>query len=386
MLGHMKTFRVVVDNTDITDAVIGTKIYQSMVEPSWTAQIQCMDSTDLVSTLPIITGSKVKIMVETKHNVETDMKKEFEFVVYRVGDKTLQNSKNMLFTLYCATNEFATNLTQRISRNFKNTKMTDAIKQVCKDVFPNINIIGSSCDNNANLIIPNWTPYNAIGWMLKMAHTANKADFLYFQTDNNEITLESITKCFEKRASSVSLRVRPANIDLDPLNVYNIMNYNFEYSDSSANLASGYYGNTLKTFDFRTKKSDVKVYKTSEKKNWTQTFDNAENSSVTFKAKSKGVNGTANSPSDDADIWLQSRFASLLALEQIRLLAQTAGSVGTYKWLGKCINVELPNQNATDKSPTSKTEKGLYLVRAIVHSIDRQTYVNNFELVKRSFN
>lgn len=385
MLGSMRTFRVVIENFDVTDAVIGCDIFQSILEPTWTAQVFFQDSADLMSTIPIVSGSKIKIMIETKHGVETDAKKEFQFVIYRIGDKNMQNQKNMMYTAYCASKEFVTNLTTRISRNFKNTKMTDAMRQVCGDVFPDANIVATSCDNNANLIIPNWTPFNSLGWMMKMAHSGGVADYLFYQTEDTEYTVDTINNLFKKSASPSVLRVRPSNINPELNDVYNIIKYQYEYGDASANLATGYYGNTLKSFDFRTKTMDVNVYKTSQQKNWSSAFDDASNSKVSFKAKSKGVNGDAGSPADDANIWMQSRLASLLAIEQIRLLAQTSGSVGTYKWLGKCINVDVPNQSTLNEMPNDIRSKGSYLVRAVVHHIDRQTYTNNFELVKRSF-
>lgn len=385
-LGDIRQYRVVIDNYDVTEGVIGSKIFQSILEPSWTAQIFFDDSADLISTLPIQSGSKVKILMETKHGVSTDMKHEFEFYVYRVGDKQRKNQKEMTYTVYAASKEFIKNLTTRVSRNFKNTKMTDAVREICKDNFPDITIGGSNCENNANLIIPQWTPYNSIGWMMKMAYLGGRADYLFFQDGDKSYMLDSITNLYNKTASSEVLRVRPANLNNEPQDVFNMIKYNFEHADASTNLVTGFYGNTLKTFDFRTKKWNVSEYKSTEEKNWTDMFDNAKESVVTFKAKSKGVNGTANSPSDDAEIWLQSRFASIQMLEQERLLAQTSGSVGTYQWLGKCINVDLPNQSALTQESNSIKYKGRYLVRAIVHSVDRQTYVCNFELVKRNVN
>ena len=385
MLGGMRTFRVVIDNYDVTDAVVGCKIFQSILEPTWSAQVFFQDSADLMGTIPIVDGAKLKIMVETRHGVETDAKKEFQFVIYRIGDKNMQNQKNMMYTAYCASKEFVSNLTTRISRNFKNTKMTDAVRQMCGDIFPDISILGTPCDNNANVIIPNWTPFDSVGWMMKMAHSGGVADYLFYQSDDTEYNIDTINSLYKKTASGNVLKVRPANINEEITDVYNIFKYQYEYGDASANLSAGYYGNTLKTFDFRTKKQDVNVYKTSQTKNWTSAFDNASNSMVTFKAKVQGVNGDAGSPSDDANIWMQSRLASLLAIEQIRLIAQTAGSVGTYKWLGKCINVDVPNQSTLNEMPNDSRSKGSYLVRAIVHNITRQTYTTNFELVKRSF-
>lgn len=385
-IGDFRQFRVTIDNYDVTDGVVGAKIFQSILEPTWTAQIFMQDSSDLVGALPIISGSKVKILIESKHNISTDMKHEFEFYVYKVADKVMANQKTMMYTIYVASKEFITNLTTRISRNFKNKKMTDAINDVAKDIFPNITIVGTPCENNANLIIPNWTPFNSIGWMLKMAYRNKNADYLFYQSNNNEYTVDSITNIFNKQASSETLKVRPANTEIKASDVYNIIKYKFIHADATTNLVTGYYGNKLKTFDFRTKKWNVNVYKTEEQKNWNDMFEKTEDSMVTFKAKCKGVNGQANSPSDDAEIWLQSRFASIQMLEQERLLAQTAGSVGMYQWLGKTINVDLPNQSAITTNPTDKKYRGSYLVRAIVHDIDLQTYKCNFELVKRSVN
>lgn len=385
-LGDIRQYRVTIDNYDVTDAVIGSKIFQDVTSPTWSAQIFFMDSADLLSTLPIKSGSKIKILLETKHGVPTDMKHEFEFYVYRVGDKQMQNQKTLTYTVYAATNEFVFNLTNRISRNFKNTKMTDCIRQVVGDCFPGMTVEGSSCDNNANLIIPNWTPFNAIGWMLKMAHSANNADYLFFQSDDKKFMLDTITNCFNKLGGQATLRVKPANVGTDPLDVYNMIKYYFQHADASTNLSSGYYGNTLKTFDFRTKEWNVKTYKTKETKTWTDTFDNAENSMVSFKAKAKNILQNGNSPADDADVWLQSRMASLQNLEQEKLLAQISGTVGCYTWIGQTINVDLPNQSALTNEGTDSKRKGRYLVTAIAHSINRQTYTCDLELVKRSVN
>lgn len=385
-LGNVRQYRVVIDNYDVTDATIGCKIFHDMQSPTWSAQIFFMDSSNLLNTLPILSGSKIKILLETKHGVSTDMKKEFEFVIYRVGDKDMQNQQAMLYTVFAVSTEFVKNLSTRISRNFKNTKMTDCIRQVVQETFPNATVQGPSCDNNASLIIPNWTPFNSIGWMIKMAHINNRADFLFFQTEQNEFTCDSILNCFSKSAGNDILKVRPANLSLEmPTDVFNIYKYEVVHSDASVNMSSGYYGNTLKTFDFRKKEWNVQKYKTSESKNWKGAeFDEASESVVNFKAKSFGVNSSGNSPSDDANIWLQSRLASLLNLEQEKVIAQIPGTVGIYKWLGKTINVDLPSQNALSLPGNDSKRSGRYLVTAVVHNFDRQSYYNTIELVKRS--
>lgn len=385
-LGNVRQYRVIIDNYDVTDATTGCRIFHDMQSPTWSAQVFFMDSANLLNTLPIVSGSKIKIMLETKHNVSTDMKKEFEFVIYRIGDKSMQNQQTLIYTAFAVSNEFVTNLSTRISKNFINAKMTDSIRQLVTETFPNMTVIGSGCDNNATLTIPNWTPFNSIGWMLKMSHINNRADFLFFQTEQNEYTCDSILNCFTKVASNDTLKIRPANMGIEqPNDVFNVFNYEFYHSDASVNMASGYYGNTLKTFDFRKKEWNVQEYKSSETKNWVgASFDNAASSVVNFKAKSAGVYGQNKSPYDDANIWVQSRLAALLNLEQEKLVAQIPGTVGVYKWLGKTINVDLPSQNAASTQNGDFKRSGRYLVTAVVHNFDRQSYSNTLELVKRS--
>lgn len=385
-IGNVRNYRVIIDNYDVTDATIGCKIFHDIQSPTWSAQVFFLDTANLINTLPILSGSKIKIMFETKNGSSLDMKQEFEFVIYRVGDKDMQNQQALLYTAFAVAPDFVKNLSTRISRNFKNTKMTDSIRSIVSDTFENMTVNGIACDNNANLIIPNWTPFNSIGWMMKMAHINSRADFLFFQTEKNEYTLDSILNCFSKLASSEVLKIRPANLRMEiPNDVFNIFEYEFKHSDASANMASGYYGNTLKTFDFRKKEWDVQEYKTSEVKNWKGSdFENASNSVVNFKAKSFGVNGEGISPSDDANIWLQSRMASLMNMEQEKLIVKIPGGVGIYKWLGKTINVDLPSQNTVSKNTIDEKRSGRYLVTAIVHNFERQTYSNTLELVRRS--
>lgn len=385
--GNLRQYRVIINNFDVTDATTGCRIFHDITSPTWSAQVFFMDSANLINSIPIVSGSTIKIMLETQHNVSTDMKKEFEFIIYRVGDKDMQNQMNLTYTVFAASKEFSKNLSTRVSRNFVNTKMTDCIKSIVSDNFGGMNVSMTACDNKSSLLIPNLTPFNAIGWMLKMAHVNNRADFLFFQSETNEFTLDSILNCFSKMASGDTLKVRPSNMGLElPTDVFNIFHYEFEHSDAAINMASGYYGNTLKTFDFYKKEWKVQTYKTSEVKNWEGAdYDNAAESVVNFKAMSHLANGNNSSPSDDANIWLQSRMASLLNLEQEKLIVQIPGTVGIYKWLGKSVNVNLPNQDATAPSASMDSKRsGRYLATSIVHNFDRQTYTNTLELVKRS--
>lgn len=393
-LGDIRTYRVVIDGMDVTDSVIGSHIFQDITNPTWSAQVYFMDSADLLNTIPIKSGSIIRILMETKHNVHTDMKHEFEFVVYKIDDKANQGQKTYTYTIYAATEDFVKSLTTRVSKNFNNRKMTDCIREVVSDNFNGMSVTGVGCDNNANVIIPNWTPYDAIGWQLKMAHSGGVADFLFFQSDDKVYTLDTIRNCYGKLADSTTLRVKPANMgDDNPLNVFNMIKYYFQHADATVNLGSGYYGNTLKTFDFRTKEWNVSTSGSSEKNtssvnsnpnsNKTDLFNNASESLVTFKAKSKGILQNGNSPADDAEVWLQSRMRSLQGLEQEVLQAQIAGTVGAYRWIGQTINVDVPNQDANTIDSFDRKRKGRYLVTNIAHYVNRQTYTISLGLVQR---
>ena len=85
---------------------------------------------------------------------------------------------------------------------------------------------------------------------------------------------------------------------------------------------------------------------------------------------------------NDADQWLPSRRAILQRLDTEKFSAQLRGSIGTYRWLGKHVYIDMPSNDIQGGEFYSKFRRGYYLITAIVHHFTPSMYINNYEFVK----
>lgn len=394
--GVVKKYQIIIDNKDITAGTTTVEVFMDMSQPTWSCKISVLDSSDLITTVPILAGSIVKVTLATKTNCPTDGEKTFNFVVYKISEKMMQNQKTAFYIINCVAMPFMINQTTRITQGM-NGLPTNGIKQIVDKNFKGYSVTGSSCDNSPNILIPNLTPFTAIAWLLRVAHTKSIADYLFFQNSDNTFICESINTLYTNgKSTGQTLILKPAGLTSDKdESPYSVINYETSHWDASLNMSSGYYANKLVTYDFMNKKwasssytidkndpSEAKVTSTTG-----ELFKNSTDAHVTFMAKTSNMyEGGQGSTLDDSQVWLQSRRASIQKLEQEKLTVQLPGSMGITDWLGQTVIVDLPNQSAISKDMFDVKRRGKYLVTAMAHMYTRGHYTCNLELVKRSFN
>lgn len=394
MLGLYSVYRVTIGGQDVTQFVASTQIFEDVQNPVWSAQLNMLDSVDLLMKLPITAMTPVEITIGTHTNCETDDEQTFEFYVYRIGDKEQQNQKTQVYTVFCATYAFLQDQVIRLSQTWKNQSPTDMIKTVVADNFSKYSLHIHACDNSETIKASNWTPFIAIGFMLKTAHLGSVADYLFFQSDHTEFTCNSIEDMLKDNDTGITLNQRPGGLSADQYGIiyeYCIQKFEWQHADAMGQLQAGVVKSKMVAMDFLTKTWTEKTYSYGDDNSADNNkaelfkdpiFNKAEDSHITFVAKHTGMNGDNDSVMNSADQWLQSRQASIYKIDQEKLIVQIPGSVGTFRWIGKTINVELPSQNDSE-SMTLDPRSGAFLVTAVVHICDRDQYVVNLELVKR---
>lgn len=383
--------QITIDGDDITDSWTSIKIYQSIDSPTWSCELNLMDSKNLIENLPILHGSNLKILISTKDNCPTDDTIEFSFYIYNIGNKFSNNQNVETYTIKGVHKMFLLNNTIRINKKFKNSVITDSIQEIVSESFPDVSIdCPIPSEDTADSLICNWTPFISIGWLLKQAHKDNIADYLFFQSDLNDFTLGSIKSMYKddsnKLEEIITYKVQNTG-NSDP---YNIIKHVWDHVDVQQNLQNGYYKSTVTSYDFLNKnwQETVHVNESEELKNegkakqWNdELFDNSEKAAIAFIPKMpnsfEGKTGY-----DQSDKWVASRKACLQRLDSEKFSAQLKGSVGTYKWLGKHIYIDLPSNDINGSDFYSRFRKGYYLTSAIVHYITPSMYLNNFEFVK----
>ena len=399
-MGMYSKFRIMIQNSDVSSSVVSLQIFQDIQSPTWSLQIQMLDSSDLLTTIPIIAGTPIQITIGTKNGQPTDDERTFTFNVYRIANKKLQNQKVQTYTIFAAPYAFFQNQVTKITQTYSNQSPVDMINTIVNDVFDGYTLKSTPCDNQATIMATGWTPTDAIGFMLKVAHKSGGADFMFFQSDDKEFTCNSIETLLNdsENETGETLIFRPANLNqqnFDTMYNFAILKYEWQHFDTMLDLSAGVVKSKMLSLDFLSKVYSEKKYSygddiASDGNGSTlfadPIFNKADDAHVCFVAKHTGMNGDIDSVMNSADSWLQSRRASLQKIDQEKLLVQLPGSTGMCDWIGQTVNVSLPSQVDEKSESMDPNRSGTFLVTAITHWCKSDSYVVNLELVKRRLN
>lgn len=396
--GDLKNLAVYVNDTDITEAVLAVQVFQDLFAPTTTGIVNLLDTTNLLMTLPIRAGAKLRVVLETELNCIGDGEQTWEFVVYKVGDKSVNSDKTQTYSLYAADRAFLLNQTKRIFRSYQN-QTTDQIASNIITEFLEAEADTHEADSSVSMIAPGWTPFYALGWLLKTSIKENAADYAFFQTYDGKFSFKSFEKLYsdDGEYSDITFVVRPTNLrdeKGDSLYDYStsINMYHFDHFDAISNLSSGFYKNKTVSYDFINKKWDSKSFtfgddNAEDKKMMKVDEDfilDAENVNISFVPKHPGMFDSGESYLDRAETWQTSRKSSLLKFNQEKLIIQFPGTAKSCQWFGKSCDVDLPSQNSLDPDEVyDKQRRGRYVITAMAHMIGKDTYVVNAEMVKK---
>ena len=391
--GDVKKFSVKIDGQDVSDSVTTADVYMDIFSPTWTAQVFFDDTTNLLSQLPIKTGSKITIQVETSFGMAGDGEKEYNMIVYRIGDKSLENHKQQKYTVFAAAEDWIKSQKTRMRQSFNNQKPDAIVQQLISEGVGG-SVDSKPADNNLTLIVPNWTPFNAVSWVCKVATADNAADYCFFQIDDGKYAFKPFEKMFSSGEEKIDLTFyqKPANLrengdEPDDFTV-RVLRYNWEHFDGASGQASGLYSSKTVSFDVIGKKWETKSFKfgddtpaDAEGKNFEDNMT-GEDSNISFTPKHEGM---FENPSvlDYTDQWIGSRKSSVQKMDMEKLVVQVAGAAKSWEWLGKNVMVDLPSQSAMEEDPYDKMRKGRYVIVAMCQNISKSAYMTNVELVKK---
>lgn len=395
--GDLKKFVVRINEMDVTEAVVSAHIFQDMFAPVNTVMLNFSDTNNLLMNLPILPGSKLTIELATEVGSETaDGELSWEFVIYRIADRDMLNSKHLVYSIHAADQALIVNQSKRVRRSYSDMKVTDIAKSILTEY------IGAGCDdhpsdNNTHVIIPGWTPFYALSWLLKSALKDGAADYVVFQQPDSRFSFKTFEQLYssDEESSGITFVIRPTNMKDDiggDLHDYTtvINKYHFEHFDAMANMTSGYYKNQLATYDLIKKKWETADFSlgddnAADKK--AHALDNdilasSAESNITFMPKHPGMS-IKSTYLDNADKWQTSRKSSVHKFDQEKLVIQLPGSARSAEWFAKNCMVDLPSQDFQSDEEFDKQRRGRYLVTAVAHMINKDAYMINMELIKK---
>lgn len=406
---------------DLTMQRVRLSIYSDIFSHVMSGTIELQDSVDLPQLLPIIGEETLNIIFtrpsESGRGLLRERFKE-SFRVYKMTDRRKVNNKDnvLAYTLHFVKSEMIKGLRQKVSRSFSEMLISDMV-QIIYDEYIKIKkpIFIEPTMFLHNLVVPNWTPMQAIALLSARAVSENGAMSSYvFYEDDEKYNFTTLTHLMSQPASQKYIH-QIGNI-LDSQNndrlieqdVRRIESYNFSGNfDVINNLSQGMYANRLLTIDplrqhFETIDFDVneefdEMPHLEKHKSWTDSLDALASPeayfqmAITTKDHDTIPHIVTKEPGilpNRVENWMQLRRSLLQQLHDTRIICEASGD--PRRRAGQVVEFAVPNsygQYNADHQPNPPFERylaGRYLITAFKHRIDGNKYYNEFELVKDS--
>jgi len=374
----LSQFQVTINGKDVSQAISGVIIYQDVLSPIWTCELQVADTNNLIMNVPIAPGSTIEIEIESNQGFSLNGSKSYEFVVFGINDKKFINSKFQTYMVSGVSPEIIKNQSIRVKKSYQAQSPTDIATNIIKNSL-GASLEVDSSENTITTIVSNLSPFTAVNKMCKVALCNGAADMILFQIDTGKFAMKSIEKMYSDTDSGVTFILKPAGIKDNSGNsttdlTLSIVDYNMEHFNAMSSLGSGMFGNKTVSFDFMSKAFTSKTFKYGDdnkqdnsKKSWdSETFE-SPNSNITFVPKHTNLH-TDDTAFTSMDKWVGSRKSSIMKLEQDRLILQVPGAVKAWELIGKSFNVDMPSQQSmSDGEDLDLYYKGAYLCIAIAH-------------------
>jgi len=394
--GDLTELTVTVNEKDITEAVNVVHIYQNMTYITNSGALDVVDTRNLLMQIPLNVGAKVKISYTTKTSSETDGTAEWDFIIYRIGDKVASEAEASSYTVYMADESLFLSQNKRIYKSFQSSTCADMVSKIVSEHL-DVSCSTHPDDKSIQFISPGWSPFRTIAWLTKVATRSKAADYFFFQYADRSFGFKSFEELYASNSEScnITLDRTVANLanssgDVDRDAGTAFAQFSFEHFDGLLSLAGGYFKSKLATYDIITKKWEIKEFKlgddNSEDKNRTRDdsdlFLQAEDPSMSFSPKHAGM---FSNPSylDNVEEWQMSRKSSVLKFEQEKLLLQVAGGAKVKDWFAKNCEVDLPSMDSFREDRYDRYRRGRYLITAIHHNINKTVYRANIQLCKK---
>ena len=135
--GDLKTFTVSINSHDITESVVQVSIFQDLLTPFPSCQIDVIDTVNMITKYNLAANANVNIKLGTTQGHDTDSEKSLNFVIHDIGNKVQQNHKAFSYTILCAPREFVNNQNAKVCKSFPQNRPDEIVKSVSE--FLNLN-------------------------------------------------------------------------------------------------------------------------------------------------------------------------------------------------------------------------------------------------------
>src|SRR5574343_46815 len=335
--GDLKSLEILINNKNITTFTKMTYIFLNILDTTWTCELDIDDTNNLIYNCEIKQGSIVEINVETDIKSDTDGKKTYKFIVARIKDRKMINTKHYSYKIECVMKEHIMNQGKKVSHCYKNESPTNIIKKIIDEYLESEVKDIDDCDNTITHIFANSSPFDCVFMMTKVGVINKIADLIFYQKDLDKdkaiFVCKSIEKLYSDNNSALKFTLQPSHYR-EKGNLINdqgliIKNHEWQHYDAMSNISGVMTANKVVSFDFVSLEWKTETFKygddndkDAEKKQWEddKLFEQEE-MNVSFHPLNSLMSKN-ETQYDYLKDWVGSRKSSLMKLENDKLIIQ----------------------------------------------------------------
>ena len=407
---------------EISKLLLELNIFQNIDTPYMSGSILIKDGAGLAETMPFMGQERLIFSFRTPGRQKIDFN-EYHAIIYNVGARVHQTDRSQNIILNFTTLENYKNFRTKISNSFKGN-----ISDIVQEILTSKNYLGSRkpiniepTRNIRTYVMPNITPFDAVGVMQEEAMSATEESPHYLFYENQDgFHFRSIDSLLgQKKNLSViekdTYRFEPpppGNVSVDPNYILpTILHWEVANNTNTfLNVRSGMYASTLYTHDIFNKniqKFEFDYIKDGFKKR-NSTNQNRKNSgpqvpqtkigdkpiteypeSIIFVHPTGSDNLHTLGTDNNSKEWLQESRSRELEKEFFTLRIETYGNTGVQ--VGDLINVIIPSNKPMSTSEGrdayDRTLSGRYMITKIHHLVvpSTQSHSMTMMVMKDSF-
>ena len=388
---------------DLREIMRELNLFEDLFSNTMAGELFLADTQNLINILPIV---GVEHLIVKLVKPSTPWKIDKTFRVYKITDRRKSGASSEDYILHFCSEELILSESLKISKSYKSMTISSIISDITTNFlkidstkFPATSLTATV--GNFDVVIPYWSPFQAINWLSRMARTGTLTgcSFVFFE-DGRGYHFDSIESMTQQ----------------EPLQVMNFMPMNFATatreksakSDTQIRLESaeeyelgqapdllkavsgGMYASKLRRVNIL----DQQIKTTTQ--NGVEFFGKTKHPNKnTFMQTGKDRTGVAQpeqfgsfyrSAVDNLNVetWLLQRNAYMSAIHGFRVKVALPGNMNLR--VGQMVTLNLPAASIGLKGdkPLDKLFSGNYLITAIRHKVDRVKYACILELSKDS--
>lgn len=385
--------------------VMELQIFQSIYDSTMTGHILINDANDIFSVFNLCGNEYLKIVID-----KPGLNLPFERI-FRITQATKRgpvNDSSQIYKLHFCSDELVSSKSLLVSKAYKSTKIQNIVFDI---LTKELNVDPKRIDRIEetagvyDLIVPGFSPFEAIQWVASRAYNQNKFCYFFFENKNGFVlsSLQSMIKQEPYKTLKYEIKnsAKDGNLAADPSdNKDSIDNLRIINDfDVITSLTNGAFASRLLSIDMFHQTYEYVDYslEVAEAKrnliNKYKPFNDLKNSKGespfqafgAFYRTNLAINDTASERSNDIRYWLQPRALHMALLNNFQIEIDIPGDIEMKA--GDVVNYEFPKfSSATSKGKElDKHRSGRYLVAAICHKFREQSFETTALLASDSF-